>query len=515
MTQMLKSSGAMGAAIVLSRLLGLMRELVYAAFMGTGAVAGAFAVAFTVPNLFRRLLGEGALTAAFIPIFKEKERTVGDDEMWRAANAVINGLAVSATGIILVVFAGITIALSLGLATGYTRLMLELLRLMFPYMLMVCLAATLMGMLNARGHFFVPSLGAAVLNVVMIASVLWLAPRMGATLDRQIFGLAIGVLVAGFFQVLFQIPVLRREGYRYAWVTPWGDPTVRQVIRKMLPASVGVAAFQINVLFTQLLAFGVHAPIVAAFNFAVRLMEFPQGVFGISLATYLLPALSGLAADKNYDAFRATLRQGIGYILFVNLLASMLFIVLAEPIVRLLFERKAFGAGSTLEVSVALACLAPGLAAFSSVNILARAFYALGDVKIPMRISVFCLGVNLLFALLLIQPYRAAGLGLANTATSYLNLGLLWYALRRKLGHFDLGELRLGLMATIPSALLAGLLAWGLSNTWESRLGHETFWLKAGSVFGPLLAAAAVYLGATFWAGVPAARDLVKLYRLR
>jgi putative peptidoglycan lipid II flippase len=517
MSQMLKSSGAMGAATVLSRLLGLVRELVYAAFMGTTAVAGAFAVAFTIPNLFRRLLGEGALTAAFIPIFKQKERTAGDAEMWRAANAVISGLAVSATVIIGVVLLGITAALAWGSFTGYTRLMLELLRIMFPYMLLVCLAATFMGMLNARGHFFIPSLGAALLNVVMIASVIWLAPRMGETLDRQIFGLAAGVLVAGLAQAAFQIPTLRREGYRYRWVSPWRDPTVREVIRKMLPASVGVAAFQINVLLTQLLAFGVHEPIVAAFNYAVRLMEFPQGVFGISLATYLLPALSGLAADKKYDEFRVTLRQGLDYLWFVNLLASVLLVVLAEPIIRLLFERGAFGLGSTKEVSVALACLAPGLVAFSSVNILARAFYALGDTKTPMRISVFCLGVNLLFAILLIQPYRAAGLGLANTATSFLNLGLLWYSLRRKLGRLELGQLRHSLAAIIPAALLAGLLSWWLSGLWELHLGHQGLPLKLGSVFGPMLPAAVVYWGAAWWAGVPSARDFANLFvrRLR
>ncbi len=511
MTQMLKSSGAMGAATVLSRLLGLARELVYAAFMGTGTVAGTFYVAFTIPNLFRRLLGEGALTAAFIPIFKEKERVAGDAEMWHAANAVICGLIVSAAAIVAVVLLGLTAALAWGPFTGYTRLLMELLRIMFPYMFLVCLAATFMGMLNARGHFFIPSLGAALLNVVMIASVLWLAPRMGETLDRQVFGLAIGVLLAGVVQAAFQVPTLRREGYRFRWVSPWRDPTVREVIRKMLPASVGVAAFQINVLITQLLAFGVYVPIVAVFNFAVRLMEFPQGVFGISLATYLLPTLSGLAAEKNYGAFRSTLRQGLEYLLFANLLASVFLVILAEPIIRLLFERREFGSGSTSDVSVALACLAPGLVAFSAVNILARAFYALGDTRTPMRISVFCLGVNLLFAVLLIHPYRAAGLGLANTATSFLNLGLLCYSLRRKLGRLELGQMRGSLLGLLPAAFLAGIVGWWLSDLWDSRLGHAGLLLKFGSVFAPVLPATLLYWGTAYWLGVPAARDMANL----
>src|SRR5439155_23701898 len=192
MSQMLKSPGAMAAATLTSRVLGMVREMVYANFMGNTWVAGAFTLAFQVPNLFRRLLGEGALTAAFIPIFKQKEVREGETEMWRAANAVISGLVTAAAAVSVLAIIGISIALVVGDFAVETRLMLELLRLMFPYMLLVCLAAVLIGMANARGHFFVPALGAAILNVVMIASVLLLAPRMGRSLDRQIFGLAIG-----------------------------------------------------------------------------------------------------------------------------------------------------------------------------------------------------------------------------------------------------------------------------------------------------------------------------------
>src|SRR5262249_7830778 len=152
-----------------------------------------------------------------------------------------------------------------------TTLMLQLLRMMFPYVLLVCLAAVLIGMANARGHFFVPALGAALLNVVMIASVLLLAPRMGPRLEQQIFGLAIGVVVAGLAQALFQLPSLHHEGYRFHWVSPWGDPTVREVVRKMIPGSIGVAAFQINVLLTQCFSFWFDKTIVSTFQYSVRL----------------------------------------------------------------------------------------------------------------------------------------------------------------------------------------------------------------------------------------------------
>ncbi|MBI5772326.1 MAG: murein biosynthesis integral membrane protein MurJ [Verrucomicrobia bacterium] len=508
MSQLLKSSGAMGAATLASRVLGMVREMVYSAFMGDTWVAGAFMLAFTIPNLFRRLLGEGALTAAFIPVFKEKEKTAGDAEMWRAANAVLTGLMLATAAATLLVVAGISAALWLHRFEDEMRLMLELLRWMFPYLLFVCPAAVFIGMLNSRGHFFLPALGPVLLNVVMIASVLWLAPQFGMKLDTQIFALAVGVLVAGAAQAFYQLPALRREGFRFEWVSPRGNETVQRVARQLVPAALGVAAFQLNVVVTQGFAFAVDPQIVASFNYAVRLMELPQGVFGISLATYLLPTLAGLAAEKKFDDFCGTLRHGIGHLVFVNLLASILLVLLAEPIVRLLFERGRFGPDATGRAALALACLAPGLLAFSLVNVLSRAFYALGDVRTPMRISVFCLGANALLALLLVVPLRQGGLGVANTMSAVLNVALLAFALRKKIPQWEWDGLRRETGLLIPSALLAIAVAWTMSRAWEAALGHASLVLKLGSVFVPMLAATVVYFGAAWLLKHPAAGEL-------
>ncbi|MDB6026994.1 MAG: putative lipid flippase MurJ [Verrucomicrobiales bacterium] len=517
MSQMLKSSGAMGIATMTSRILGLVREQVYYWFMGTGAVASAFVFAFTIPNLFRRLLGEGALTAAFIPIFKSKEKTDGEAEMWRAANAVISGLIVASVAVVVAVMIGVTIFLATATLQPNTRLMLELLRTMFPYMILVCLAAILMGMLNARGHFFVPAFGSVVLNVVMIGSVVFLVPFFGNTLEKQIFAVAVGVLIAGVMQAIFQVPTLRAEGFRYRWVSPWKDPTVREVVRKMIPGSIGVAAFQINVLLTQTLAFGENESIVAVFNGAVRLMELPQGVFGISLATYLLPTLSGLAAEKKFPEFRSTLRQGLSYLIYINILASVFLFVLAEPIIRLLFERGKFTAFSTQQVSFALVCLAPGLVAFSMVNILARAFYAVGDIKTPMKISLFCLAVNFGFAMffLFILNLGAAGLGIANTISSACNVTLLLFALRKKLKQLDFAELVQQLVPVIASAIAAGLLAWCIRYYWQTHLGHAKLAMKLGEVFVPMIFATLLYFGLTSWLKIPSAHDVLNLVMRR
>jgi putative peptidoglycan lipid II flippase len=513
---MLKSSGAMAAATLTSRLLGMVREMVYARFMGDGWVAGAFQFAFTIPNLFRRLLGEGALTAAFIPIFKEKEKTHGKIEMWRAANAVISGLVVAASVVVALVLFGLSLALAVHSFDAKTELMLRLLRLMFPYMLLVCVAAAMMGMLNARGHFFIPAMGATMLNLVMIASVLWFAPKLGLSypkenrLPHQIFALAIGVLAAGVAQAAFQLPTLWRDGFRYRWVSPWRDETVRRVIYRMIPGTIGVAAFQINVTLVLAIAFWVDPQIVASFNYAVRLMELPQGMFGISLATYLLPTLSGLAAEKNYTEFRATLRQGVGTMIFLNLIAAVLLVVLAEPIVRLIFQHGKFTEASTGRVAFALQCLAPGLVMFSTVNILARAFYALGDTQTPMKISIACLAVNLALAAALVAPLRQGGLGLANTTTSICNVCLLLYFLRRKLGALEMEPLLVTILPLAVAGTLAGLVAWFGWRVWENSLGHQTVVLQIGEVFVPAGIAGLVYWLAALAFKVPAAKEMAE-----
>ena len=506
---MLKSSGAMAAATLTSRVLGMVREMVYMQFMGVGWVNDAFQFAFMIPNLFRRLLGEGALTAAFIPVFKEKEKIHGEKEMWRAANAVISGLVVAASVVIAIVLIGISIALAAHQFEAKTELMLRLLRVMFPYMLLVCLAAAMMGMLNARGHFFIPAMGATVLNIVMIASVLWLAPRMGMELPEQIFALAIGVLAAGVAQMMFQLPILWRDGFSYRWISPWRDKTVHRVVTQMIPGTIGVAAFKINVLLVQCLAFWVGNGIVSSFTGAVRLMELPQGMFGISLATYLLPTLSGLAAEKNYSEFRATLRHGLSTLIFLNLIASVLLVVLAEPIVRLLFERGAFTSHSTDRVSFALMCLAPGLVAFSSVNILARAFYALGDIKTPMKISLVCLVMNFILAAALVVPLKQGGLGIANTITSAFNVWLLLFTLRKKLAKLEMESLQKTLFPLFLMTVFAGLMAWESWQLWENGLGHETLALKIGAVFVPAGIAGLIYLLSALWLEIPAAKEML------
>ncbi len=517
MSKMLKSSGGIGAATLASRVLGLVRDQSFAAFMGTHGVAAAFSYAFMVPNLFRRLLGEGALTAAFIPIFKAKEKNEGEASMWQAANAVISGLLVVAPAIVFYVMLILSLLLLGGGWDPDTRLMFQLMRMMFPYMMLACLGAIFMGILNARDHFFIPALSPAILNVVLIASVWLVAPHFGRTVHTRVFALALGVLVAGVAQAFFQMPAMRSEGFRYRWISPWRDPTTREVVMKMIPSAVGVAAFQLNVLLTQTLAFGQNKDIVAEFFYAVRLMELPQGVFGLSLATFLLPTLSALAVEKNFPQFRANLRQGVSHLIFINLLSAVLLFTLAEPIIRLLFERGKFDALSTNHVSFGLVCLTPGLISFSLVNILVRAFYALDDIKTPMRISVFCLTINLFFTVFFLFGARlgAGALGAANSLSSFCNLALLLFALRKKLKTLEMASCIAQLPRLALAGLAAGLLAWTLRLLWQNGFGHATLPLKLGEVFLPMTAAAAVYFALGWWMNIPSAREMIGLVASR
>jgi putative peptidoglycan lipid II flippase len=323
------------------------------------------------------------------------------------------------------------------------------------------------------------------------------------------------VLVAGVAQAGFQFPALYRDGFRLRWVPPWHNEVVREVARKMVPGMLGVAAFQINVLLISIMGYWVDQTIVASFDYAVRLMELPQGVIGVSLATYLLPALAGLAAEKNYVEYRAQLLQGLGLLVFINLIASVLLTVLAEPIIRLLFQGGQFDWESTRRASQALSFLAPGLVLFSVVNVLARAFYALGDTRTPMLVSVVCLGLNLMFAFWLVHPLRQAGLGLANTLSAAFNVWLLVHALRRKMPRLDLAPLRRALGLMLPAVLLAGVIAWGGARLWTWQVGHAHLLAKVGEVFGPALIAGLSYGAACYWLKVPQARELWAWLRTR
>lgn len=515
MSRWLSSSGAAGAATLLSRILGFVRESAYAAFMGTGPVADAFFLAFQIPNLFRRLLGEGALSSAFIPVFKETERKEGVAAAWRVGLACTWAVFLACTVICVVLLGTVTLLILFSNIDIHTELMFRLMRWMLPYLPLVCVAAGFIGMLNARNHFFLPALGATMLNVAMLASIWWLAPRFGAELHQQVYALALGVVVAGVAQAAFQVPSLVSEGFRFRWLNPWKEPAVREVARRMGPSVIGVAAFQINTVLCQAFAYSHGREIISSFNYAVRLMELPQGVVGISLATVMLTELSTLAVDKKYPEFRSTLTEGLQQLIFLTLLPLVLLLTLSEPIVRLLFERGQFKAASTAQVSLMILCLSPSLMAFSLNNVLARAFYALGDTRTPMRISLAAIVTNFVAAFISVSLMPKVGLAIANSVSASMQCFLLFYALKRKQPKFDLPAL----FSPVGRMAVAGLAAAGTAAAtlwlWNRWVGHQGLPGRLGATFVPMALAAAGYFLAATSLGIREAADVLAVVARR
>lgn len=515
MSRWLSSSGAAGAATLLSRILGFVRESAYAAFMGTGPVADAFFLAFQIPNLFRRLLGEGALSSAFIPVFKETERKEGLAAAWRVGLACTWAVFLACTAICVVLLGGVTVLIQFSNIDIHTELMFRLMRWMLPYLPLVCVAAGFIGMLNARNHFFLPALGATMLNVAMLASIWWLAPHFGAELHQKVFALALGVVVAGIAQAAFQVPSLVSEGFQFRWLSPWKEPAVREVARRMGPSVIGVAAFQVNTVLCQAFAYTHGREIISSFNYAVRLMELPQGVVGISLATVMLTELSTLAVDKKFPEFRSTLTEGLQQLLFLTLLPLVLLLTLSEPIVRLLFERGEFKAASTAQVTLMMLCLSPSLMAFSLNNVLARAFYALGDTKTPMRISLAAIVANLVAAFISVSLMPRAGLAIANSASSTIQCALLFYALKRKQPKFDLAALFAPVLRMTLAGVVAAATALGSVWLWNQWVGHNTLPGKLGATFVPMALASLAYFLTATALGIREASDVMSVLRRR
>jgi putative peptidoglycan lipid II flippase len=456
------AAGAIGLATLLSRILGYARDMVVARAFGAGPTTDAFFVAFRIPNLLRRLLAEGAISTAVIPVLTESLTLEGRAAFARAVRALTG---VGTATLVLISLAGVLLAPGIvavmapgwmadppliGLAVGLTRLM-------FPYLLLVGLAALTTGVLNAQHRFFLPALGPAVLNVAMIASTLFLSSRM----DPPIFSLAVGVLAGGVGQFLVQLPGAARAGAPLWPSAEWRHPAIRRIGRLLVPAVFGLATVQIAVLMNTLMASLLPGGSVSYLYYADRVMEFPLGVFGIALASATLPSMAAQAARGDLRALRSTLAFSLRLTAFVAVPATVGLVVLGDPVVRLLFQRGEFGAAEAGATAQALVGYAVGLPAFSAVRIVSQTFYALGDPRTPVRVGAAALALNMILAVGLMRPLGHSGLALASSLSAYANvLGLCWL-LHRRLGPLGASAIARSLGTTLlASAVLLGFCWW-------------------------------------------------------
>lgn len=502
-----RAAGVVSGATMLSRILGFVRDLIIARAFGAGTATDAFFAAFRLPNMLRELLGEGALSAAFIPVFTEAFTKRGREGAWRLAWTILTLLAVL---LVLVSIAGILLApwLIRLIAPGFQaipsklHLAIYLTRLMFPYILFIGVAALFMAILNSQGHFATPALSPSMLNIAMIVCALYLTPYV----DPPILALAIGVLIGGVGQLLIQIPAVWRRGMGAHRGFDLSDPAVGRVSRLMAPGVAGLAITQVNVFVGTLLASLMGEGGISILYYAFRLIQLPIGVFGVAIATAAFPAMARQAANRSLGEVGATVAYALRLVLFVTLPAMVGLMVFRIPIVQLLFERGAFDRTVTLATAEVVLFYAFGLGAYVSNRILVPAFYSLQDTATPVKIGMVAVMVNIASSLLLMRPMGLAGLALATTLSSFVNLGLLLIALRRRLGQFH--GLRLRSLAQIGGAATAmALIALSLVYL-RDPLTVEPVLHRAGVLTLELVASFVAFLAAAACMGSEELRGL-------
>ncbi len=450
---------------LLSRLLGMLRDIATASVLGmsAGGVMDAFVLAFRIPNLFRRLFGEGALTASFLPIFL---RVHGDDPRrgWQLAGTLAVFLA---TFLAVVVMIGELVCLSWLLwipTSGQVRLFLQLMMILMPYLVLICLAAQAAAILHSLRHFTIPALMPSVLNVVWLVVIWGIAPRVSMSPEGQSRLLALGVVLGGALQLGLQLPVLRRLGVEFGFAPRLVWPELRTILWGMLPMVLGLLITQLNTLLDSLIAWGFSGPpesipwvgngvvypmrvgAVAAIYYGERLYQFPLGLLGIAVATAIFPLLSRHAAAEDHRSFRDDLTLGLRLVFALGIPAGVGLVLLSGPLARLLFLRGAFTPDDARRTADMIATYALGVWAYCAIPVIVRAYYASSDRMLPVKVGLGCTLLNLVLNLLLIWPFAERGLAVATSGTAALQLLLLTFFFSRK-------------HAALPFASLAGTFA--------------------------------------------------------
>ncbi|HYT89611.1 MAG TPA: murein biosynthesis integral membrane protein MurJ, partial [Gemmataceae bacterium] len=422
--QVVEAAGVIGLATLLSRILGFARDMVLARLFGAGLAADAFFVAYRIPNLLRELFAEGSMSAAFIPVFSEYLTKRTKRDAWELASAAFTTLLTVLTGVCLLGILAAPWIVKL-IAPGFSdnpereALTTLLTRIMFPYLLCIGLAALAMGVLNSVRSFAAPAFSPVLFNIAIIASAFLLAPLFA----EPILAVAFGVVVGGFAQFLSQMPALRRAELLFGWRFDFAHEGVRRIGWLMAPALIGLSVTQINILVSTILASYFPGGPTYLF-YGMRLIHFPLGIFGVALATALLPSLSTQAAKGELDALRGTLGFGLRLIFFIIVPAMVGLILLRVPIVHLFFEHGRFTAADTQGTAAAVLAYAVGLWAFAGVRIVVSAFYSLQDTRTPVLVAALALGANVALSLLLMGPLAHAGLALATSLSAILNVTL-------------------------------------------------------------------------------------------
>jgi len=462
-----KSASVISFATLSSRILGFIRDIVIARLFGVYVYAQAFVIAFKIPNLFRDFVGEGAANAAFVPVFSEYAVKHTKEEFWELANVVLNLLLVLLMSITLlgVFFSPVIVRL---IAPGFVAspeklaTTIRLTRIIFPFLLLVCLSAYSMGILNSLKHFAVPAFAPCLLNLSIIVFVL--------LFGEGIRGVATGVLIGGIMQLAIQIPVLYKKGFRLQIFKRFRHPKIRTIRRLMLPRLLSSCVYQLNNFVDSIfgsLAWVVGDGGVVVLYFAYRLVRFPLGIFSNALVQAILPTFSTQALEDNLDKLRHTLSWGLRATFFMIFPSSIGLMVLAHPIISTLFGGGRFDVHSTEITANALFFYSIGLFAYSATKILQSCFFALKDTITPMKVTSLALIVNVILNAILMFPLKIGGLALATSITGINTFFILFVLLKKRLGDFGVREIVASFVRILAASLCMGLVCYFASRNFS------------------------------------------------
>jgi putative peptidoglycan lipid II flippase len=489
---LVRSAGVVSISVLLSRITGLVREIVMARLFGASGTYDAFLLGFRIPNLTRDLFAEGALSSAFVPVFTRYLATKEKREAAELSNLVATAV-VLVVGVICVagmIFSPQLVRLMVpGFAAipGKFEMAVKLTRIMFPFLLLVALAAQAMGVLNACNQFGVPALASTFFNIgsVIFGLVLgvWLGPVIGIT---RIEGMAYGVVIGGAWQLFWQIPSLLRAGFRYRPRLDFSHPGLRNIMRLMVPAIVGSASVQINVMvntnfastITDAAGHVINGP-VSWLSYAFRFMQLPLGLFGVAIASATLPSISRSAATQQMGEFRDTLARSLGMVLLLTVPASVGLAVLGKSMIAAVYQGGALTASDTEQIALALSCYAVGLCGYAAVKILAPALYTLDDARTPMLVSLASIAVNYAAASSMIRfaGLGHAGLALSTSLVASFSAVALLEAIRRRIGGIDGRQLMVSFGKIAMASIVMGVVCFAANRTLEMYLGVSR-WMR-------------------------------------
>lgn len=457
--RLIQSAGLIGGLAGLSRVFGMLRDIASASLFGTTAVWDAFVLAFTIPNLLRRLVFEGALSSAFIPIFVEILKTKGRQEAGKFANQVGTALFLIVIIITAGFYSGLIALNAFGLITGKWVMVFDFLIVLFPYLFFLLAVALSMGILNSEKHFFTPALSPLILNLAWISAVMLICPALSRDRVTQVKILCFVIVISGAIQLLIQWFPLAARKYQLKLMWNFSSPHVSRFMKLILPSIVGFSVFNLNMLVDLIFGYFLTSGSSSSLWYAGRLMQLPLGIFAASLGTVLLPEYSHQAAENNLSRLRNMFSFSLRSVFLVMLPATVGLIALAHPIVRLLFERGEFTATSTAQTQAVLVAYTLGLPAYAALQVIVSAFYGIQDIKTPVRVGLVSIALHLVLNFVLMRFMGSSGLALSTAICGILNFAMLIFVFYKRIGDFEIRQVGLFSLKVFAVSLFVGGVA--------------------------------------------------------